>query len=384
MSRIRRQLSPLPLFDESSLLAALTNYEEAPIAAIHATKLWKALIKSELDEYHPGYVERMNSRMGTRMHSRLMTPRQQSRRGSLGAQADEESIGPNPTSPSPTSTIVWNTMNKEKQEEIKEGNEEDEEKDEKEEEEKVNSAESTTSLDEKKSLASEEDSTVGTSSSSSVDPTTVELEHESEEARQKRFEFERSIRLKLEAEDDAALIGVTVFPLSRFNPSEEELADPNNPIHTRTIDPKLVPGLPQRMYPLLKEKFDYLTSRLQSHKTSADGSTTKLLIRLQDGQHIESVIMRHKQRDVATGRVEQRITLCVSSQVGCAQGCSFCSTGTMGMRGNLMMGEILEQLVIANRFAHIRNIVFMGMVSSWKGSIQHIHVWLVTSLEVKF
>lgn len=97
-----------------------------------------------------------------------------------------------------------------------------------------------------------------------------------------------------------------------------------------------------------------------------DGSTTKLLIRLQDGQHIESVIMRHKQRDVATGNVEQRITLCVSSQVGCAQGCTFCATGTMGMRGNLLCGEILEQLIIANRFEKIRNIVFMGMVRKRK------------------
>ncbi|KAL7496822.1 hypothetical protein ACHAWT_007111 [Skeletonema menzelii] len=126
------------------------------------------------------------------------------------------------------------------------------------------------------------------------------------------------------------------------------------------------------------EKFETLTSKVQMHQTSADGTTTKLAVELQDGHVVESVLMRH----------EGRCTLCVSSQVGCAMGCTFCATGTMGIRGNLSSGEILEQLVHASkiladesrdgmmaeegtddkkrqkkqkRMDLIRNIVFMGM-----------------------
>lgn len=126
------------------------------------------------------------------------------------------------------------------------------------------------------------------------------------------------------------------------------------------------------------EKFATVTSKVQLHQTSADGTTTKLAVELQDGHVVESVLMRH----------EGRCTLCVSSQVGCAMGCTFCATGTMGIRGNLSSGEILEQLVHASkilaeesrdniiaqegtdsnkrqkkqkRMDLIRNIVFMGM-----------------------
>ena len=58
-----------------------------------------------------------------------------------------------------------------------------------------------------------------------------------------------------------------------------------------------------------------------------------------------------------------RATLCVSSQVGCKMGCKFCATGTLGELGHLTSGEILEQLVHANRVndVPIRNVVFMGM-----------------------
>ena len=55
----------------------------------------------------------------------------------------------------------------------------------------------------------------------------------------------------------------------------------------------------------------------------------------------------------------QRATLCVSSQVGCIMGCTFCATGTMGIKGDLTAGEIVEQLVHAQRVTPIRNVVFM-------------------------
>ena len=57
-----------------------------------------------------------------------------------------------------------------------------------------------------------------------------------------------------------------------------------------------------------------------------------------------------------------RVTCCVSSQVGCAMACSFCATGTMGDRGDLSRGEIVEQVLIARSLEpSTRNVVFMGM-----------------------
>ncbi|KAK9861885.1 hypothetical protein WJX84_010257 [Apatococcus fuscideae] len=115
---------------------------------------------------------------------------------------------------------------------------------------------------------------------------------------------------------------------------------------------------------LLDSKFTYLTSTLQQCQTSSNKETTKLLIRLQDGMQVEAVIMQYD----TTGKGREshltgqpRATLCVSSQVGCQMGCTFCATGSMGLKGNLTAGEILEQLVHASAVMPIRNIVFMGM-----------------------
>jgi adenine C2-methylase RlmN of 23S rRNA A2503 and tRNA A37 len=101
---------------------------------------------------------------------------------------------------------------------------------------------------------------------------------------------------------------------------------------------------------------------------SAGGQTTKLVVELQDGLQVESVIMIYdpKKGKNATdpGGVrqgEKRATLCLSSQVGCQMGCTFCATGTMGLKGNLNSAEIFEQLVHAMRVETIRNVVFMGM-----------------------
>jgi 23S rRNA (adenine2503-C2)-methyltransferase len=94
----------------------------------------------------------------------------------------------------------------------------------------------------------------------------------------------------------------------------------------------------------------------QAFDSEVDGAT-KLVLRTPAGMLIESVIMR-----TGTGRV----SLCVSSQVGCAAACGFCATGQMGIARNLSVAEILDQIVLANeRLASegrsVRNIVFMGM-----------------------
>ena len=57
-----------------------------------------------------------------------------------------------------------------------------------------------------------------------------------------------------------------------------------------------------------------------------------------------------------------RVTCCVSSQIGCAMACTFCATGTMGLRGDLSGGEVVEQVLFAKALEPaLRNVVFMGM-----------------------
>lgn len=96
-----------------------------------------------------------------------------------------------------------------------------------------------------------------------------------------------------------------------------------------------------------------LAQRLDSQ---LDGAT-KLLFRTDEGLMIESVILR-----TGTGR----ISLCISSQIGCAAACRFCATGQMGIARNLTAAQILDQVVQANEILReedrrVRNIVFMGM-----------------------
>lgn len=101
---------------------------------------------------------------------------------------------------------------------------------------------------------------------------------------------------------------------------------------------------------------DFLDVEDEIH--SADGLTRKFLLRLEDGQVIETVLMGY----------EGRHTVCVSSQAGCAMGCVFCATGQMGFARHLRPGEIVAQVLHARRVlkrfnpdARLRNLVMMGM-----------------------
>jgi 23S rRNA (adenine2503-C2)-methyltransferase len=86
---------------------------------------------------------------------------------------------------------------------------------------------------------------------------------------------------------------------------------------------------------------------------SSDRLTTKLLLKMRDGQDIEAVEM-----NTQTGRK----TICVSTQAGCAMGCVFCVTGQFGFARNLDAGEIVEQVLRFNSAERpVTNVVFMGM-----------------------
>lgn len=129
----------------------------------------------------------------------------------------------------------------------------------------------------------------------------------------------------------------------------------------KTSDPELqnIPGLPEGVASKLDVRFALTTSTVKDKKVSVDG-TIKLVVQLQDGQLVESVIIRHSDN-------MPRNTLCVSSQIGCQMGCKFCATGTMNLLGNLTAGEILEQVWHANTVLQLEgdppvsNVVFMGM-----------------------
>jgi 23S rRNA (adenine2503-C2)-methyltransferase len=89
---------------------------------------------------------------------------------------------------------------------------------------------------------------------------------------------------------------------------------------------------------------------------SADKKTVKTLIRLSDGNFVETVLMRH----------EDRNTVCVSSLVGCPMGCKFCATGEMGFVRKLSADEMISQVLFFARLlkkekARVGSIVFMGM-----------------------
>lgn len=90
---------------------------------------------------------------------------------------------------------------------------------------------------------------------------------------------------------------------------------------------------------------------------SKDGDTVKTLFKCEDGKIIEAVLMCHQ---------DERNTVCVSSQAGCAMACTFCATGTMGLKRNLTSNEIVEQVIHYARYLKPRgevvtNVVLMGM-----------------------
>lgn len=147
-----------------------------------------------------------------------------------------------------------------------------------------------------------------------------------------------------------------------------------NPAHARTIWAGLyldlvedfsALDLPPRIQQVLRERAALCGLSTTLETDSRDGFTRKYLLGLDDGERIETVLMRF------TGRV----TACVSSQVGCAMGCVFCATGQMGYTRHLTAGEIVAQAVHVARelrrtsgkavprtsAPRLRNLVLMGM-----------------------
>ncbi len=118
----------------------------------------------------------------------------------------------------------------------------------------------------------------------------------------------------------------------------------------------------------LREKFKslpWMPVVLEKMFESRQDDTKKALLRLSDGEMIETVLMGRKSKKISK-LAEKRYTICVSSQVGCPMKCAFCATGQAGFKRNLTMEEIVGQyrfwreFVGKNENDNIGNVVFMG------------------------
>ena len=148
-------------------------------------------------------------------------------------------------------------------------------------------------------------------------------------------------------------------------------------LHRECIDDfGQVTTLPKKFRDELSQRYTANPLDTVTHRKSADGSTDKALFRLWDGELVETVLMRYS----ADGHRKARKTVCVSTQAGCALGCTFCATGQQGFRRQLTTGEIVSQITFMQRIAleedgrevedgsrergsvqGVTNVVFMGM-----------------------
>jgi 23S rRNA (adenine2503-C2)-methyltransferase len=125
-------------------------------------------------------------------------------------------------------------------------------------------------------------------------------------------------------------------------------------IHQKQVfDFNAMSNLSRDLRESLSRQFQLLELVPVRHAVSRISACEKFLFRLHDGEHIESVWMDFGDRQ----------TVCVSSQVGCALGCRFCATATMGLKRHLDVSEILQQILYIQSLPgkDVRNVVFMGM-----------------------
>ena len=156
----------------------------------------------------------------------------------------------------------------------------------------------------------------------------------------------------------------------------------------RQPDPGAMTNLPRSLRARLSERFAGTGLVLDRHQAGDDGWTHKFLFNLPGGDAVESVLMLyppagtrpeddweggppggHRPRSPAG---QGRATVCISSQAGCAMGCTFCATGQFGFTRHLSVGEIVEQVARVSSLLpelrpgpgapdHLTNVVFMGM-----------------------
>jgi 23S rRNA (adenine2503-C2)-methyltransferase len=154
----------------------------------------------------------------------------------------------------------------------------------------------------------------------------------------------------------------------------------------RQPDPRAMTNLPRSLRARLSERFAGAGLVLDRHQAGDDGWTHKFLFRLPGGDAVESVLMYYQRgglrpprsprdpmvEDDWEGGPRGRATVCISTQAGCAMGCTFCATGQFGFTRHLSVGEVVEQVARVSTMLpelrpgpgapdHLTNVVFMGM-----------------------
>ncbi|HOV92835.1 MAG TPA: 23S rRNA (adenine(2503)-C(2))-methyltransferase RlmN [Candidatus Kapabacteria bacterium] len=120
-----------------------------------------------------------------------------------------------------------------------------------------------------------------------------------------------------------------------------------------------ISNIPKSLINKLNDNYVINSINIKESHYSNDGSI-KFIFSSEDNNLIEAVYMPWYDEN---GTEKMRQTLCISSQVGCGLNCSFCATGKMGLKRNLKVSEIIEQVFVVEKYldTKITNIVFMGM-----------------------
>jgi len=154
-------------------------------------------------------------------------------------------------------------------------------------------------------------------------------------------------------------------------------------IHKALFDVSLnswnqVSTLPLNMRESLEQEVPWMSVVLVQMFESAQKDTYKAVLKTLDGKNFESVLMANRRG---------QWTICVSSQIGCAMKCTFCATGTLGLKRSMHSDEISDQYRFWNTFLkskpelpqRISNVVFMGMgepLANYENVKKAIHTWL--------
>jgi len=134
-------------------------------------------------------------------------------------------------------------------------------------------------------------------------------------------------------------------------------------------DFSLMSNIPRELREKLGEYFVIEAPKIEEIETSTD-LTQKFLFRLKDGSFIESVSIPSK----------SRLTLCLSTQVGCRFACAFCASGSLGFKRNLEVSEILAQFIAMRKNVPqetVSNVVFMGVgepLDNYENTLKSIRI----------
>ena len=111
--------------------------------------------------------------------------------------------------------------------------------------------------------------------------------------------------------------------------------------------------IPIKLREKLQEGYYIVTAKIKKRLESSIDDTVKYLYEMHDGELVESVLMKYN----------HGYSICISTQIGCRMGCSFCASGLLGLSRSLSAGEMLAQITAAQRDRDIRisNVVLMGM-----------------------